>query len=205
MLPFFPAFCWWDMKLYKVFSAFISRPNFLLTNNKDSMFFSVGRINLSFTSHKGVWGSRGTAPVILDICTRWRRVVGIRTWSFVSRGRTSWHSLNRRHGGTASLSAPLGRTCWHSLNRRHGGTASLSAPLGRTCWHSLNRRHGGTASLSAPLGEKNDLLIPPGNKPWNLGCPTDSLVKISICSNWSSFYLWYLCYVTFAILKTFQF
>ena len=60
------------MKLYLAFSAFISRPNFSLANNKDSVFFSVGKINLSFVSHKDVWGSRGTASVILDICTRWR-------------------------------------------------------------------------------------------------------------------------------------
>ena len=59
------------MKLYLVFSALISTPNFLLANNKDSVFFSVGKINLSFESHKGVLGSGGTAPAIFDIYTRW--------------------------------------------------------------------------------------------------------------------------------------
>jgi hypothetical protein len=44
------------MKLYLVFSAFISRQNFLLANNKYSVFFSVRKINLSFASHKCVWG-----------------------------------------------------------------------------------------------------------------------------------------------------
>jgi len=46
--------------------------------------------------HEDVWGSGGIAPPILNLCTRWRRVVSFTSRLLYSRGRNPRYPLYRR-------------------------------------------------------------------------------------------------------------
>jgi hypothetical protein len=57
---------------------------------------------------KTYWGSRGIAPWILDLGTRWRRVVSFTTQPLYSQGKSPWYPLDRRLGGPQSRSGCCG-------------------------------------------------------------------------------------------------
>jgi hypothetical protein len=56
------------------------------------------------TRHKGVLGSGGIAPCILDLGTRWRWVVSFTTQSLYSQGKGPWCPLDRSLSGPQSQS-----------------------------------------------------------------------------------------------------
>jgi hypothetical protein len=56
---------------------------------------------------KAYWGSRGIAPRILDLGTRWKRVVGTPRLLY-PQGKSPWHSLVRRMSGSQSRSGRCG-------------------------------------------------------------------------------------------------
>jgi hypothetical protein len=54
------------------------------------------------TRHEGIWESRGTNPLTINFCTRWRWVVSFTSWPFYPRGNCPWHPVNRGLGGSRS-------------------------------------------------------------------------------------------------------
>jgi hypothetical protein len=40
-------------------------------------------------------GNRGTAPLFLDLSTRWRSVVNFTLWPLYARGMNTWYPRNR--------------------------------------------------------------------------------------------------------------
>jgi hypothetical protein len=65
-----------------------------------------------FTSapcHKGVLGSGGIAPHILDLGTRWRWVFSFTPWLLYSQGKNPRYPLDRRLGGLQSQSGCNGK------------------------------------------------------------------------------------------------
>jgi hypothetical protein len=62
------------------------------------------------------WASGGIVPCILDLGTRWRRVVSFRRRPLYPQGKSPWYPLDRRLGGPQSRSG-------------HGGEQKNSQPL----------------------------------------------------------------------------
>jgi hypothetical protein len=76
------------------------------------------KLSLCLTKHhamKSYWGSGGIAPRILDLGTRWRRVVSFTPWPLYPQGNSHWDPLDRRLGGPQSRSG-------------HGGEEKNSQP-----------------------------------------------------------------------------
>jgi hypothetical protein len=74
---------------------------------------------------EGVWGSRGIAPCIFDLGTRWRWVFRFTLRPLYSQGKSYWYPLGRRLGGPQSRSG-------------HGGERKISSTAGtRTPNHSV--------------------------------------------------------------------
>jgi hypothetical protein len=46
----------------------------------------------------------GIAPRILDLGTRWRRVVSFTPWPLCPQGKSPWYPLDRRLGGPQNRS-----------------------------------------------------------------------------------------------------
>jgi hypothetical protein len=73
------------------------------------------KVNLSLcflTEHhtmKAYWGSGVTAPRILDLSTRWRRVVGFKLRPLYLQGKSPSYPLDRRLGGPQSRSGRGGK------------------------------------------------------------------------------------------------
>jgi hypothetical protein len=53
---------------------------------------------------KAYCGSGGIATHILDLGTRWRRVVSFTPWPLYPQGKSPWYPLDRRLGGMQSWS-----------------------------------------------------------------------------------------------------
>jgi hypothetical protein len=53
---------------------------------------------------KAYWGNGSIAPRILDLGTRWRRVVSFTPRPLYLQGKSPWYSLDRRLGGPQSRS-----------------------------------------------------------------------------------------------------
>jgi hypothetical protein len=62
-----------------------------------------------------VLGSRGIAPRILDLCTRWRWVVSFTPRPLYPQGKSPWYPLDKRLGGAQNRSG-------------HGGEEKNSQP-----------------------------------------------------------------------------
>jgi hypothetical protein len=80
----------------------------ILTENAGSyeLFMKV-KLSLCLTKHhpmKTYWGSRGIAPRILDIGTRWRWVVSFTPWPLYPQGKSLLYPLDRRLGEPQSRS-----------------------------------------------------------------------------------------------------
>jgi hypothetical protein len=77
----------------------------LLSNNgKDK---AKVKLSLCLTKHhamKTYWGSEGVAPCILDLDTRWRRVVSFMPRPLYPQGKSSRYPLDRRLGESQSSS-----------------------------------------------------------------------------------------------------
>jgi hypothetical protein len=50
------------------------------------------------------WGSGGIAPCVLDLVTRWKRVVSFTALPLYPNRKSPWHPLDRRLGGSQSQS-----------------------------------------------------------------------------------------------------
>jgi hypothetical protein len=53
---------------------------------------------------KSYWGSRGIAPRILELGTRWRRVVSFKPRQLYPQRKSTWYPLDRRLGEPQSRS-----------------------------------------------------------------------------------------------------
>jgi hypothetical protein len=65
------------------------------------------KLSLWLTKHhamKAYWRSGGIAPRILDLGTRWRRVVSFTPRPLYPQGKSPWYPLDRRLGGPQSRS-----------------------------------------------------------------------------------------------------
>jgi hypothetical protein len=85
----------------------------LRTGRRTISFFSQIKVKvkinwfLCLTKHhamKTYWGSRGIAPRILDLGSRWRRVVSFTPRPLYSQGKSPRYPLDRRLGGPQSRS-----------------------------------------------------------------------------------------------------
>jgi hypothetical protein len=54
-------------------------------------------------------GNRGTAPLILNLSTRWSSVVNVTCWLIYPQGKTIRYQLNRRMGGAQNPSGHFGK------------------------------------------------------------------------------------------------
>jgi len=86
---------------------------------------------LFLTEHhatKAHWGSRDTTPLILNLGTRWRRVVSFTPRTLYSQEKSPWYQLDRRPGE-------------HQSRSGRGGEEKNSQPLPgleRTNYETLN-------------------------------------------------------------------
>jgi hypothetical protein len=65
------------------------------------------KLSLCLTKHhvmKTYCGSRGIAPLILDLGSRWRWVVSFMHWPPYPQGKNPWYALDRRLSGPQSRS-----------------------------------------------------------------------------------------------------
>jgi hypothetical protein len=118
------------------------------------------KLSLCLTKHhamKTYWGSRGIAPGILDLGTRWRWVVSFAPWPLYPQGKSPSYTLDRRLGGLQSRSGRGGEEKNSPAPRhedvfgewRYSSTHSLTSARDRDEW-SVSRPDRFTPREKAP-------------------------------------------------------
>jgi hypothetical protein len=70
----------------------------------DSSAWSCPCTLTEYHAIKAYWESGGIAPRIIDLGTRWRRVVSFTPRPLYPQGKSPWYPLDRRMGGSQSRS-----------------------------------------------------------------------------------------------------